>query len=114
MWYVWCQIRVPNHSTAFQKVLILKKVVRKFAFLKKLPYLCARFQEINFSGPRIRDVAQLVRVHVWGARGRLFESGHPDRIGYLHSKVTDFFAPSNVHQLREVSAVNGQEGVLMG
>ena len=25
-----------------------------------------------------RDVAQLVRVHVWGARGRPFESGHPD------------------------------------
>lgn len=26
-----------------------------------------------------RDVAQLVRVRVWGARGRWFESSHPDK-----------------------------------
>ena len=26
-----------------------------------------------------RDVAQLVSVHVWGACGRQFESGHPDK-----------------------------------
>ena len=27
---------------------------------------------------QVRGVAQLVRVHVWGARGRQFESAHPD------------------------------------
>ena len=27
-----------------------------------------------------RGVAQLASVLAWGARGRLFESGHPDRV----------------------------------
>ena len=30
---------------------------------------------------RIREVAQLVSVRVWGARGRQFESGLPDQKG---------------------------------
>lgn len=35
-------------------------------------YLCISFFERN------RGVAQLVSVRVWGARGRQFESAHPD------------------------------------
>ena len=33
-----------------------------------------------------RDVAQLVSVHVWGACGRQFESGHPDEKKFLSFK----------------------------
>ena len=39
--------------------------------MKKKQYLCTALQ--------VRGVAQLVRVHVWGARGRQFESAHPDK-----------------------------------
>ena len=31
----------------------------------------------------IRDVAQLVSVRVWGACGRQFESGHPDKEAFV-------------------------------
>lgn len=39
--------------------------------MKKKQYLCTAL--------KVRGVAQLVRVHVWGARGRQFESAHPDK-----------------------------------
>lgn len=44
-------------------------------------YLCTRFPKAKSdtqSEQGVRDVAQLVSVHVWGACGRQFESDHPD------------------------------------
>lgn len=61
---LWCDILLDNSlkSVKLRSVCLL---CRK----KAIPL--HRFSEN-------RGVAQLVRVHVWGARGRQFESAHPD------------------------------------
>ena len=56
-------------KTAFQlTVMVVKKYFRKV----NLIFIFARFKEN-------RDVAQPGSVLAWGARGRWFESSHPDK-----------------------------------
>lgn len=52
--------------------------------IQKIAYLCTALVKNALIHPirnrlrQNRGVAQLARVHVWGARGRSFESSHPD------------------------------------
>lgn len=41
-------------------------------YIRKIGYLCIR--------NKVRGVAQLASALAWGARGRMFESSHPDKI----------------------------------
>ena len=57
----------------------MKKSHQSACRFKKKPYLCTRLRKMPILRSTYnRDVAQLVSVHVWGACGRQFESGHPD------------------------------------
>ena len=46
---------------------------------------------------KVRDVAQLVSVHVWGACGRQFESGHPDKNTFTMYDATSGSIPPRTY-----------------
>ena len=50
-----------------------KKVCGKFAYIEKTMYLCTRLT-VKRSG-----FSAVGSAHVWGARGRWFESSNPDQ-----------------------------------
>ena len=54
---------------------------------------------------RYRDVAQLVSVRVWGACGRQFESGHPDK-SKVKSLITSYLQFVEGSKVGEKSASN--------
>ena len=65
-------------------------MVGKFARLKKTTYLCTRLQAIRSGFSAVGS------AHVWGARGRWFESSNPDRREGAdnHAITTPFFFAS--------------------
>ena len=68
----------------------MQKSHRKFAGFKKTPYLCTRLtaKRSGFSA--------VGSAHVWGARGRWFESSNPDRSEGVDNKeyqLLFFFSP---------------------
>ena len=52
-----------------------KKVCEKFAYIEKTMYLCSAFREKQHRS----GFSAVGSAHVWGARGRWFESSNPDR-----------------------------------
>ena len=69
----------------------LQKKPLKFARFKKTLYLCSAFKErAAFKGSGFSAVGS---AHVWGARGRWFESSNPDqkKIQITDTSGLDFF-----------------------
>ena len=54
-----------------EKKFLFELFQKKFLQIKKKDYLCGDFL-------KVRGVAQLASALAWGARGRKFESFHPD------------------------------------
>ena len=62
----------------------LQKEAGKFGRFKKTLYLCTRFQRNHILGSGFSAVGS---AHVWGARGRWFESSNPDRTEKAKSQM---------------------------
>ena len=84
----------------------------------------------TFATAKARGVAQLVRVLVWGARGRTFESSHPDyrkvlnatqkgnynRLSFFFKKITPNFNTNRIppyasFSMRKLSSASKQPTV---
>ena len=58
----------------------MKKNGRKFAQFKKTMYFCTRIRQIRVGAKHKGSGFSAVgSAHVWGARGRWFESSNPDQ-----------------------------------
>ena len=68
-------------------ISFLKKVGGNFACFKKTPYLCTRLRA------KRSGFSAVGSAHVWGARGRWFESSNPDqnKIQVTGFSSLDFF-----------------------
>ena len=58
---------------------------------------CRTKKKCIFAASKVRGVAQLASALAWGARGRKFESSHPDQIKKRRDCVS-FFLFQNKHQ----------------
>lgn len=77
----------------------------KTLFLRSFYDLTTENTEVLYGGHRDRDVAQLVRVRVWGARGRAFESHHPDQSKAFLPKQEGFFVSRRSVHADEISVI---------
>ena len=64
--------------------LFLKKVPQIFAYSEKSVYFCTRIRQMTWSDRSVPSIkgsgfSAVGSAHVWGARGRWFESSNPDQ-----------------------------------
>ena len=82
------------------KVSKEKIICEKFAVFKDCVYLCTAFPKKMHLGSGFSAVGS---AHVWGARGRWFESSNPDQSKEDEFSLILFFIDSSSYQLMEIA-----------